>query len=215
MRWVCWDVRDTAMKRKSLFDLLIFVGLLLMLSAAGLAAYNLHTESAAGDTAAETMDTLTAFVEENSERQLPEALPDYELYPEMDMPEETINGLNYIGYLSIPALELNLPVITETTMPYLRIAPCRFSGSAYLENMVIGAHNYNTHFGRLKELNYGDKLAFTDMDGNVFAYEVADIEIIQPDQADYLRYCEYPLSLYTCTIGGQTRLTIRCSAAEE
>lgn len=203
------------MKRKSIFDLLILAGVLLMLSAAGLTAYNLYTEGAAGDTAAETMDTLTESVAENAAHQLPEAIPDYELYPEMDMPEETINGLNYIGYLSIPVLELNLPVITESTMPNLRVAPCRFSGSAYLENMVIGAHNYNTHFGRLKELNYGDRLAFTDMDGNMFAYEVADIEVLQPDQADYLQNGEYPLSLYTCTIGGRTRLTIRCSAAAE
>lgn len=141
--------------------------------------------------------------------------PDYVLNPDMDMPEVEIDGVKYIGYLEIPELELSLPVITETTTANLKIAPCRFAGSAYLKDLVIGAHNYTRHFGRLKELSYGDIIVFTDMDGNVFTYEVAGIEILQPDQAEELCSGEWPLTLYTCTVGGQTRVTVRCDLISE
>ena len=202
------------MKAKLRSNLLLGLGLLLILAAAALTAYNLHTEQTAGETATEAMVTLSEQVTENVAHQIAEAVPDYVLYPEMPMPEVNINGINYIGYLAIPALGLDLPIVTTTSNYYLRAAPCRFSGSAYTEDLVIGAHNYVTHFGRLKELNYGDELTFTDMDGNEFRYVVDSVEILQPHEAEYLTESEYPLSLYTCTIGGRTRLTIRCIAAE-
>ena len=128
----------------------------------------------------------------------------------MDMPEVEINGVAYIGILEIPELDLSLPIISTTTMEYLRIAPCRYDGSAYLDNLILGAHNYDAHFGRLKNLSYGSEVRFADVDGNVFAYTVADIEILQPDQVDALRDGNWPLTLYTCTIGGQTRVVVRC-----
>ena len=55
---------------------------------------------------------------------------------------------------------------------------------------------------------------FTDMDGNVFSYQVADIEILQPGDVEELCSGEWPLTLYTCTIGGRTRITVRCELIE-
>ena len=92
----------------------------------------------------------------------------------------------------------------------LQKAPCRYSGSAYTDDLVLGAHNYDAHFGRLKKLSYGDAVRVTDLDGNVFSYQVADIEILQPDQLEDLLGGGWPLTLYTCTPGGQSRVTIRC-----
>ena len=58
-------------------------------------------------------------------------IPDYVLYPNMEMSVETINGIDFIGVLRIPTLELELPVISEWNYPNLKSAPCRYSGSAY------------------------------------------------------------------------------------
>lgn len=44
-------------------------------------------------------------------------LPDYMLCPDMEMPVKTIEGVDYIGILTIPALELELPVISEWSYP--------------------------------------------------------------------------------------------------
>lgn len=79
---------------------------------------------------------------------LPESLPDVR----REMPVKTINGRDYIGVLSIPSLELELPVISQWDYPALKVAPCRYSGSLYQDNLIICAHNYASHFGKLKEL---------------------------------------------------------------
>ena len=203
------------MKRKVLGTRVMILGVVLIAAAFGLVAYNLIAQRHAGKAAHDALDVLTAAV-----TPVPELgdgskeIPLYEIDPNVSMPELTVNGISYIGYLNIPALKLELPVITRTTNYDLTIAPCRFSGTAYLEDLVIGAHNYSTHFGRLKELRYGDEITFTDMDGNVFHYAVDNIETLTPDQDEVLRESEYPLSLYTCTIGGRTRLTVRCVAAQ-
>ena len=197
--------------RKQLGTAAIGLGVLLICCALGLTIHNLWQEQAAGDTARETMESIELLLPESQEQKEMTPLPAYQIDPNISMPEQTIDGIGYIGYLSIPALGLELPVITETTRAYLQVAPCRFTGSAYLDDLVIGAHNYSTHFGRLQELAYGDEIAFTDMDGNVFLYEVADLEVLNPDQDEDLCSGEYPLSLYTCTIGGRTRLTVRCA----
>lgn len=202
------------MKRKSVAAMFILAGFLCISSALGLTGYNLYAEKHAGAVAEQTMVTMAEAMPQTLSAQVEEDIPLYKLDPNVTMPEVKINGIKYIGYLEVPALELRLPIISGTTSQYLRTAPCRLSGSAYLDNLVIGAHNYTTHFGRLKELTYGDQIRFTDMDGNLFTYEVADIEILQPDQLEYLCEGEYPLSLYTCTIGGRTRLTLRCVLIE-
>lgn len=197
--------------RKRLSVTMILSGLLCIVFAVSLTAYNLYTERSAGAVARETMVSITETV---AKTHAPQPVPLYQIDPNVTMPEVDVKGVKYIGYLHIPALGLELPIITKTTGSLLQVAPCRLSGSAYLEDMVIGAHNYSTHFGNLKKLHYGDSIEFIDMDGNSFAYEVGEIEILQPDQLEYLCSGEYPLSLYTCTIGGRTRLTIRCLADE-
>ena len=51
---------------------------------------------------------------------------------------------------------------------------------------------------------------FTDVDGNVYNYEVAELETLQPAAVDEMKSGEWDLTLFTCTIGGQTRVTVRC-----
>ena len=203
-----------AMRKSSI---MILSGLLCVASALTLTAYNLLTERAAGLTAKETMVTISETVVKHQPADpvaQPLVQPLYQVDPHVSMPELNVNGVKYIGFLSVPALNLELPVITKTTNALLQVAPCRLSGSAYLDDLVIGAHNYTTHFGNLKKLRYGDTVEFTDIDGNTFSYCVDGVEILQPHQLDDLCSGEYPLSLYTCTIGGRTRVTVRCVAVQ-
>ena len=140
---------------------------------------------------------------------LPE-VPLYVRHPEIPMPEVKIDDVYYVGVIEVPALQLRLPVVSEWSYPNLKVAPCRYSGSAYQNNLVIIGHNYETHFGQLKELHIGDEVIFTDMEEHVFRYAVAEIEVLKPTEASRLVGSDYPLSLLTCTVGGRTRLTLRC-----
>ena len=136
--------------------------------------------------------------------------PPFVQYPEMEMPTKEIDGQTYIGMVEIPSLELSLPVISEWTYPRLKKAPCRYVGSIYSKDMVICGHNYDRHFGRLKELAVGDEIRFTDMDGNVFFYSVCGTEQLGGYAVEEMLAGEWDLTLFTCTKGGRTRVTVRC-----
>ena len=70
--------------------------------------------------------------------------------------------------------------------------------------------NYQSHFGRLKELLPGDLVQFTDVDGNVFSCSVVETEILEKTDVEELESGDWDLTLFTCTIGGKTRVTVRC-----
>ena len=214
------------MKNKGKF--LIITGLLLIAAALFLTVYNLYDEVRARRSVMEIMACIEADIpanpstepleipeEANTTASLEEVeVPDYLLNPDMEMPTENINGIDYIGILRIPALELELPVISEWSYPRLKIAPCRYTGSAYQDDLIIAAHNYNSHFGNLKNLREGDTATLTDMDGNVFTYEMAELEILQPTDIGGIGRGEGDLTLFTCTIGGSSRVTARFERVE-
>lgn len=127
-----------------------------------------------------------------------------------EMTVTEIDGYGFVGYLSIPSLELELPVMADTSKAQLKLSPCRFSGSTKTDNLVIGAHNYNRHFGRISNLRIGDEILLTDMDGKTWEYSVVTTEILNPDDVKELTAGEFALTLYTCTYGGKTRVTVRC-----
>lgn len=215
--------------RKTFGTILVALGLAMILGAVVLVAANLWEEKRAGELSQAALESLVEVIptelpdtgwpdQENqsagdaSEEEI--EYPDYVLNPDMEMPEYTIDNIAYIGQLEMPDLQLVLPVISKTTGKLLQVAPCRYFGTAYHNDLVIGAHNYSYHFGNIGDLSYGSPVYFTDMDGNVFCYQVADIEILQPGDVEELCSGEWPLTLYTCTIGGRTRITVRCELAE-
>lgn len=199
------------------------LGLLLLLAALLLTAYNLWRDAMASISVDFVLEHLTPALSSRqaalpalpSGEDLEEAfIPDYVLNPEMAMPEENIDGRSYIGVLDIPALGLSFPIISEWSYDALQIAPCRYSGSAYLDNLVIAGHNYRSHFASLPQLQPGDSVTFTDMDGNVFSYVVSSLETLSPYAISDMTSGDWDLTLFTCTVGGQSRLAIRCDRAE-
>lgn len=189
---------------------LIFTGLLLIAAALFLTGYNLFDQMRAQRSAAQAAAQLAERLPQTTQTDV----PDYLLTPEMEMPVETIDGVDYVGVLRIPALALELPVISQWSYPLLKIAPCRYSGSAYQNNLVLCAHNYASHFGNLKNLHIGAAVTFTDMDGNLFTYQVAELETLPPQAAEEMENGDWDLTLFTCTVGGQSRVTVRCTAEQ-
>lgn len=187
-------------------------GLLLLAAALFLTAYNLIDEKRAEKVAEDQVTQLfVQITEEKEEIQEGEEL--YEVYPEMEMPQMGIDGAYYIGIIEIPVLGLQLPVMSgEWSYEKLKIAPCRYSGSVYMDDLIIAAHNYNSHFGRIKDLKAGDDVHFIDAEGHVFEYEVGWLETIKgSDSISMLEKEEdWDLTLFTCTYSGSERYTLRC-----
>lgn len=117
----------------------------------------------------------------------------------------------YMGYVRIPVLELELPVLSSWSYPRLKIAPCRYYGSVNANNLVIAAHNYPRHFGMLSKLEPGDEVIFVDMEGKEQNYEVAAVEVLSPESVEEMTAAGYALTMFTCTYGGSNRVTVRCN----
>lgn len=186
----------------------INAGLLLIAAALFLSVYNEWESHEARDSAQQVIAQLCD--ELPTEAGEPTTLPDVR----REMPVKTINGRDYIGVLSIPSLELELPVISQWDYPALKVAPCRYSGSLYQDNLIICAHNYASHFGKLKELQPGDIVLFTDMDEHVVTFQMVERETLNPMDAEGMEAGDWDLTLFTCTIDGQTRVTIRLERVE-
>ena len=186
----------------------INAGLLLIAAALFLSVYNEWESHEARDSARQVIAQLCD--ELPTEAGEPTTLPDVR----REMPVKTINGRDYIGVLSIPSLELELPVISQWDYPALKVAPCRYSGSLYQDNLIICAHNYASHFGKLKELQPGDTVLFTDMDEHVVTFRMVERETLNPMDTEGMEAGDWDLTLFTCTIGGQTRVTIRLERVE-
>lgn len=197
---------------------LMAAGALLLIAALSLTAYNIHDEKRAGEDVAQAVQELRVKTDEIAEIEVPDfVVPAFELSPRVEMPVVEIDGHDYVGYISIPSQELELPVMNECTYPNMKIAPCRYYGSAYLNNLVIAAHNYVNHFGRLGNVSVGDLVQFSDVEGNVFNYTVVELEQLWPNQtADMVRRSDgWDLTLFTCTISGRQRLAVRCMQVDE
>lgn len=149
-------------------------------------------------------------VEEQAKKKQEQPL--YLLDPARVMPEKVVDGKAYIGVLEIPSLGRELPVMSEWTDERLKQAPCRYAGSAYLQNLVIAGHNYRAHFSGIGNLKKGDSVIFTDMDGNRFFYEVTEIEILNAEETERMTESWWALTLFTCTVGGGRRIAVRCDA---
>ena len=128
-------------------------------------------------------------------------------------PVTMVGDYEYIGVLDLPALNLSLPIMSDWDYERLKMAPCRQFGSAAGGDLIIAAHNYKTHFGRLKELQEGDGITFTDLSGAEYAYRVDRVENVQPQDVAAVTESGAALTLYTCTPGGKTRVAVYCSAA--
>ena len=172
-------------------------------------------EETAEDEAAAEEETETAAEEAEDEESVEDPEAEEAAEEEEDTEEEmtavTVDSYEYIGYLTIPSLDLELSVMSSWSYPKLKISPCRYSGSIAGGNLVICAHNYSRHFGRIKNLSEGDDVYFTDMDGNTYHYEVAEVTTLAPTAIEEMTSSGYDLTLFTCTYGGKSRVTVRCS----
>ena len=198
----------------------MLLGALLIIGAIVLTYWNQSEDNAALESAVQIVPQLVEQIQDNTDAENVD--PDIEVIPELykpvellteedkEMTEVEIDGNLYIGYISIPALNMELPIMSNWSYAQLRIAPCRYNGSIRCEDLVLMAHNYKSHFGPISRLELGDEVFFTDMDGKTASYAVVGKDILDPSAVEVMTAGEYDLTLFTCTYGGASRVTVYC-----
>ena len=175
-------------KSKKTAIILIVIGIAFIFSAVLLFAFN---EITSYRTAQETAKILSSL--ENT------MLEDIDIPADASngtMPTRLVDGINIVGVLSIPALEIEVPVAAEWSYENLRKSACRYSGTIEDGRLIILAHNYSRHFGNLKNAAVGDEVQF--------------MELLNKNELDKLTASDSDLTLFTCTYGGQKRIVVRC-----
>lgn len=190
--------------------LFIIIGIFLILVSSSMLGYNNYEETIAGEKSSDVLNIIKNNLKETNQNQENiQTIVNNEEKSEMNT--TNINGYDYIGTLTIPTLNLELPIMSEYDYDRLKIAPCRYYGSVYTNDLIICAHSYKTHFKYISNLKQKDLIIFTDINGSNYIYEVLEIEILKPTEVSEMINNEFDLTLYTCTNDGQNRITIRCN----
>lgn len=222
---------------------LMTAGVLLILGAAGLLFYNRNEDTMVERRSASILSELKTQVESRKAEYeanlyVPHAsyaadsgdasegeglLSEEILLPQPDIFEEYeeepvywVDTTSYLGVLYIPALGIELPVISDWSYSNLRMAPCRYNGSVEEGNLVIAAHNYGCHFGHISTLNTGDEIIFTDGDGIQHRYSVVNSELIGGRNVTAMEEGsdDWDITLFTCNYSGTNRVTVRGALIE-
>ena len=221
---------------------LVLLGLVLMLFSVSLVGYNLWDSRRARAASVQAADALMERILTGETKEETASAAEQELAPETaELPEDIsqdvpqnipqdisqgnpaasslsswpVDGTEYIGVLEIPYFDLTLPVARDCNDYLLRFSPCRFSGTPEGKDLMICAHNYPSHFGRLNQSRMGLDVFLTTVDGTVYQYQVSNWEVMQMDEVGRMVSDEtkdWDLTLFTCTLDGISRCAVRCIA---
>ena len=68
-----------------------------------------------------------------------------------------------IGFLSVPSIALDVPVMASAVDEAVELSVCRYQGAPWEGYTVIVGDDYDSEFGRLSELKAGDEVLFTGL----------------------------------------------------
>lgn len=186
------------MKKKKNKKGIVFLclGVSLLLIAGVLYLNNLIQDNNAGQKAEELLEKIESHTND--------------VVIENELPVLNIDGEKFCGKIIVESLGIELPVFNEWSYSLLREAPCRYTGGIETNDMIIAAHNYNSHFGRLKNLLSGDVIKFIDAYGIEHKFAVKEIIKLDGIAVSDMKDGKWDFTLFTCTKGGEYRVTVRC-----
>lgn len=158
----------------------------------------------------------SAFAEEQEVNltEEPQEIPSVQIATSSD-------GTDYytIATINIPKIEVNYPILSETTTELLKISPCKFWGADpnKVGNFCIVGHNYRNSlfFSKVPTLEYGDIIEITDLSGKTVKYSVYDKYQVEPDNTactSQLTNGRTEITLITCTNDSKQRVIIKATA---
>ena len=180
----------------------IVLGVVLLLAAGGLYAYNRYEDAHAGAEA----QTVVADLQQKVETPEPEA-ESGPLDPELPVVE--IDGNEYVGEISIPAIGVKNYYLWEgeTTASMKKGLGHFTSTSVWNGNVAVCGHNRGAKYviGSIKDLDVGDKITYTTSMGTR-TYLVETVTKISSSDWSYLSSTtDNRMTLLTCVAGDSSQ----------
>ena len=156
-------------------------------------------------------ENLIAVIEESIDNSVSEPDPitmsENIRYTELEQEKEPVPIGAKLGILTIPKLDMKLPVVEGITEELIKTSVGHVPETAVIGdigNAVIAGHRnytYGSMFNRLGEIEIGDRIEYTLADGESCLFEVFEITEIEPaDQIAFIQPTnESIITLYTCT----------------
>ena len=168
-------------KASMVVGVVLLVGAVVMLA---LWRWNIRNSQKRAETYVNTLQTLIP--------QPLDAVP--EARSDNTMPVLSVDGRNFVGILEMPRYGSAVPVCADwgKTSKY----PCRFGGSIYDGTMQIGATSQKGQYNFYRELSVGDRILFTDMEGNRYTFEITSLRYEKHADQEALRRENALLTLF-------------------
>ena len=128
------------------------------------------------------------------------------------------NGRTYtmVGKISIPSINVNYPILDETTDALLKVSVCKFWGCEPNEvgNLCIAGHNYRNSrfFSKVLNLTVGNTVEITDLSDRTIQYVVYDKYTVDPTDVSctsQLTNGKKEVTLITCTNDSKQRVVVK------
>lgn len=130
------------------------------------------------------------------------------------------DGTQYytIARITIPKINVNEAILSETTTELLKKSPCKFWGADpnQVGNFCIVGHNYRNSkfFSKVPTLENGDIIELTDTKGKTVKYMVYSKYVVDPnDKSCTSQYTngKREVTLITCTNDSKQRYVIKAT----
>ena len=132
-----------------------------------------------------------------------------------NLAKQTYKGFTVVGKIEIPAIKANYPILDRATPESMKpsVGLLYGVGLNQVGNTVIAGHNYRngTFFSNNKNLQLGDVVYITDLDGNRIKYTIYNIYVTASNDFEYATRDtagKREITLTTCTDDVNSRLVI-------
>ena len=124
-----------------------------------------------------------------------------------------------VGRIQIPKINVDYPILSETTDSLLKVSVCKFWGSNPNEvgNLCIAGHNYRNKkfFSKVPTLKVGDTIDVTDLNNQTLTYSVYDMYTVSPTDVSCTTQRtngKKIITLITCTNDNKQRVVVKAEA---
>lgn len=108
----------------------------------------------------------------------------------------SVDDTDFCGIIEVPSVKAELPIFGYWDKNKLPDYPCRFSGSIYNSDLIIGTSDRKGIFDFSDKLNIDDNILVTDVTGNRYTYFISDIKSSKKVSNDYFKELNFDLLIF-------------------